>query len=138
VNCACDTAPIEDDDLDIPEFLLIPQERRAAARARYVAKPVTANNPAIDDRGPGSVCRRAGIPDGINQAFVEAIQAREAAERQVKREQGLTRLAAWKERTRVEQAEIEAVKAAARAQHQKGQKENRRKVARPPADTSVL
>jgi hypothetical protein len=108
------------DGLDIPEFLRVSPEQRAAAWARYVAKPAgnNLNDHALDDRGPGSVCRRAGMPDGINKDFVAALEAREAAERLARREQGLTRLAEWKRRSQAESTEIEAVKAAARAQHQ--------------------
>jgi hypothetical protein len=69
----------------------------------------------VDGRGPGSVCRRLGIPDGINHQFVADLQAREAAAAAVKREQGLQRLAEWKARDRIEKAKIVAVKAAAAA-----------------------
>ena len=101
-----------DDGLDIPAFLKIPQTDRVAAWANY--KPTgTANGPAPDDCAPGSVCRRAGMPDGINKEFVAALEAQEAAERATKREESLARLRAWK----ADQAEIEAVKAAARAAH---------------------
>ncbi len=99
------------DDLDIPPFLHISQERRAAAWAAYVA-PRRAQNHALGDRGPGSVARRLGFPENPKDAETRAaLSAREAAERLAKREASLMRLAEWKESTRAEQAEIEEVKA---------------------------
>jgi hypothetical protein len=108
--------------LDIPEFLKISSKRRAAAWAEYDAKRSANNNDHSipEDRDPGAVCRRLGIPDGINHEFVAAIKAREEAARLAKREEGLNRLAEWKARARAEKAELKAIKARVRAQHRKG------------------
>jgi hypothetical protein len=103
---------VNEDGLDIPAFLKISAEERAQARRDWKGFP---NQPkaAVADNGPGAVCRRAGIPDGINQEFVAAVKAREAAAATIKKEASLAKLAAWK----AEQAESAAVRAAARAQH---------------------
>jgi hypothetical protein len=125
VSRVCDTAVIEsslDDGLDIPEFLKISQERRAAAWAEYDATRNANNNDHFitEERGPGAVCRRLGIPDGINQEFVAAIEARDQTIALAKREEGLARLAEWKARARAEKAEMDAIRSRARAQHRKG------------------
>jgi hypothetical protein len=127
VNCASNTALFEnelaiDDGLDIPSFLKISQEQRAEYWLQYDAARKADNDDCliIDDRGPGAVCRRLGIPDGINQEFVAAIKGREEAARLAKREEGLARLAEWKARTRAEKDELNAIKARARARHRKG------------------
>jgi hypothetical protein len=102
----------EDEGLDIPGYLRISQEERAQARQDWKGFP-NQSKPVLDDRGPGSVARRLGYSDGINHQFVAELQAREAAERARRREEGLARLQAWKQ----QQAEISAVRAKARAQH---------------------
>jgi hypothetical protein len=120
-----DTAVIESslgDGLDIPTFLKISRERRSAASAEYDAQRNANNNDhsTAEDRGSGAVCRRLGIPDGINQEFVAAIKGREEAARLAKREEGLARLAEWKARARAEKAEMNAIRSRALAQHRKG------------------
>jgi hypothetical protein len=95
--------------LDIPAFLKIPPEERRAAWETWKGFP-DQGKPILDDRGPGSVARRLGYTDGINRTFVAELQAREAAERVRKRQEGLARLAAWK----AGQAEIAAIKTQAR------------------------
>jgi hypothetical protein len=92
--------------------LKISQAERRAAWESFKGFP-DQGKPILDDRSVGAVCRRLGIPDGINHQFVAELQAREIAERARKREEGLARLAAWK----AEQAEIKAVQAQARRQH---------------------
>jgi hypothetical protein len=107
-----------DDGLDIPSFLRIPQARRRAAWAEFDARPRRAQNHALDDRGPGSVARRLGFPENPrDEELRAALQAREEAQRLAKRESDLARLAEWKAARVAEQAEIEEVKARARAAH---------------------
>ena len=105
-----------DDGLDIPPRLKIsPEDRRRAWAEYYRAQAKPAAVSPIDDRGPGSVCRRLGLSDGINKNFVAALEARETAERDRRRAEGLERLAQWKSKQRDEKAAMDRVRAAARA-----------------------
>jgi hypothetical protein len=107
--------------MDVPQFLRISKEDRAAAWVEYYRgmKNPAADNAPVDDRGPGAVCRRLGIRDGINKNFVDSLRAQEEAERLRKRAESLEKLAAWKSRKRQETAEMNEVRVRARAQHRK-------------------
>jgi hypothetical protein len=105
------------DDLKIPDFLRISAEDRREAWASYyaaLAKPISTRPGVVEQTGPGDTCKRLGYTTGINQQFVEALRAQEAAARDAKRAEGLARLAAWKSRAREETAAMSAVKARAR------------------------
>jgi hypothetical protein len=102
---------IDNDDQGIPDFLQrgTPANEwleNAAAPPRAESEP----DPAIVDRGPGSVSRSHGYTDGVNHEFRTEIEMVEAA----KDFHAKASLYAMVERKQTEKAEDEALKSKAR------------------------
>jgi hypothetical protein len=102
-----------EDGLDIPECLRRSRSDNSAPWMRNVGPEIPVREIRVqpEDRGPGSVARKLGYPESPADAIARAeIEAGIRREVEVKKAEGLARLARWK-------AEIAAVKAATRAQH---------------------
>jgi hypothetical protein len=113
-------------DLEIPPFLrrdgtegvpAIPVSRESAGRLTS-ALPLSCRL----DTGPGSVCRRLGIPDGIDRGLAEAVAEREAVKTYLREKADQERFVAMREKATADKVEEARIRQEAAEAHKRAVK----------------